>query len=141
MRINPYNRCVRRPGSLLASELLMVLPLLLAVVFATIEFSTLLLVRQQLQTASREGARVAALGGDATQVQLAVSQFLGTGALANAQVDSVLTDSQGMPLPSGAAVSVTVSLPTAQVVPDLLAPFGFTLGNDVTIAQTVMRKE
>lgn len=131
----------RRKGSTLAIELLFVLPIVLVVIFATIEFSTLLVVRQQLQAASREGARVAALGGDAQQVQAAVSQFLGTGSLANAQVESVLTDNLGNPLPSGSAVAVTVSLPTAQAVPNLLAPFGFTLADDVSIAQTVMRKE
>jgi Flp pilus assembly protein TadG len=132
---------VRRTGSTLAAELLFALPLVLVVVLATIEFSTLLLVRQQLQAASREGARVAALGGDATQVEAAVRNFLGTGNLAGAQVTSVLTDDLGQPSPSGAPVAVTVSLPTTQAVPDLLALTGFSLANDVTVAQTVMRKE
>src|SRR5436190_24393313 len=104
----------RRPGSTLAVELLFVLPILLVVVFATIEFSALLTVRQQLQAASREGARVAALGGDTQQVEAAVRNFLGSGSLADAKVESVLTDAQNQPLPSGAAVAVTVSLPTAQ---------------------------
>ena len=126
---------------MLAMELLVVLPLLMVVILATIEFSSLLMVRQQLQAASREGARVASLGGNSLQVQAAVSNFLGTGPLGAAQVNSVLTDQSGNPLPSGAAVSVNLSLPTAQVVPDLLAPFGFTLANDTTVAQTVMRKE
>ena len=54
---------------------------------------------------------------------------------------SVLTDDMMQPLPSGAAVSVTVSLPTAQAVPNLLAPVGISIANDVSVAQTVMRKE
>jgi Flp pilus assembly protein TadG len=131
----------RRRGSTLAAELLFVLPVVLVVVLATIEFSTLLVVRQQLQASSREGARVAALGGDAQQVETAVRNFLGNGTLANAQVDSVLTDDQGQPLPAGAPVAVTVSIPTAQAVPNLLALAGFSIADDVSIAQTVMRKE
>src|SRR5947209_2475357 len=133
------NRTVRR--GTLALELLFALPVLLAVLLATVEFSMLLVARQQLLVASREGARVAAQGGDSTEVQQAVALFLGTGPLAGARVDAVLTDDSGQPLPSGAAVAVTLSLPTTQAVPDLLAFIGVSLRRDTLITQTVMRKE
>ncbi|HYT89943.1 MAG TPA: TadE/TadG family type IV pilus assembly protein [Gemmataceae bacterium] len=130
----------RRPAAL-AVELLFALPVLLAMLLGTVEFSMLLVARQQLLVASREGARVAAQGGDATEVEQAVSLFLGASSLAGASVQSVLTDDVGEPLPSGAPVTVTVTLPTARAVPDLLAFIGFSIRGDTLIAQTVMRKE
>lgn len=132
----------RRPrtGSL-TMELLLVLPILMVLVLAMLEFSLIFVARQQLTAASREGARVAAIGGTAPEVQAAVRTFLGQGTLAAATVTSVLLDSKGEPLPSGAPVQVVVTLPTAQAVPNLLAPFGFSLADDVLYARTIMRKE
>ena len=37
--------------------------------------------------------------------------------------------------------SVTVQLPTAVAVPDLLPFIGFSISNDIIVARTVMRKE
>jgi Flp pilus assembly protein TadG len=136
----PANRSRRRPGRL-ALELLLILPILLALLGGLIEFSVLLVARQQLANASREGARVAALGGDQTAVEQAARLALGSGAVSAASVQSVLTDGSGVPLPSGAAVQVTVAVPAAQVTPNLLGVIGFSLGDRVLSAQTVMRKE
>jgi Flp pilus assembly protein TadG len=129
-----------RPGSL-SLEFLLILPIALTITLAMVEFSLIFVARQQLSAASREGARVAAIGGSSDDVNAAVATFLGTGILGQATVASVLTDDQGNPLPSGAPVQVVVTLPTAQAVPDMLAPFGFTVGNDVITARTIMRKE
>jgi Flp pilus assembly protein TadG len=129
-----------RDGSI-SLEFLLILPVALMLTLAMAEFSLIFVARQQLTAASREGARVAAIGGSAQDVSDAVSTYLGTGVLGNAQVTSVLTDANNNPLPSGAPVQVVVTLPTAQAVPDFLAPFGFTVTNDVIIAGTIMRKE
>jgi Flp pilus assembly protein TadG len=136
----PANRSRRRAGRL-ALELLLILPVLLALLGGLIEFSVLLVARQQLASASSQGARVAALGGDQTAVEQAARQALGTGAVSAATVEATLTDASGLPLPSGAAVEVTVEVPAAQVAPNLLRVIGFSLGNRVLSAQTVMRKE
>ncbi len=130
-----------RKGGILALELLFALPVVLALLLAMIEFSTLLVARQQLLAASREGARVAAQGGTADDVAAAVRLFLGAGPLGNATVDAVLAGADGQPVPSGGAVAVTVRLPTAQAVPDLLAFIGFSIQNETLVTQTVMRKE
>jgi len=122
-------------------ELLLALPVLLAVLLGVVEFSLMLVAQQQLVTASREGARVAAQGGAQADVVQAVDQFLGTGSLSNATVVAVLTDASGQPLPSGQPVSVTVSLPATQAVPDLLAFIGFSIAGNTLAAQAVMRKE
>ena len=130
----------RRGGSL-TLELLFVLPILMAVLLGTIEFSLFGLARQQLVAASREGARVAALGGSQQDVRNAVQLYLGNGQLAPAAIQAVLTDPAGNPIPSGQPVTVTVSVPATQAVPDLLAFLGISLTNENIIAQTVMRKE
>jgi Flp pilus assembly protein TadG len=140
MRINPPRRRARRRAGV-ALELLLVFPILLSLLLAMIQFSMLLVARQQLTGASREAARVAAQGGDLNAVQTAASLYLGQGNLSNAQVQAVLTDATGMPLPSGAPVSVTVQVPANQAAPDLLAFVGVSIKNEVLSAQTVMRKE
>ncbi len=139
MRVNAPRRRARRAGA--ALELLLVLPVLLSLLVAMVEFSLLLVARQQLAGASREAARVAAQGGDLAAVQAAASLYLGTGNLANAQVLANLTDEGGMPLPSGAPVVVTVQVPATQAAPDLLAFVGLSLMDETLSAQTVMRKE
>ena len=140
MRINaPRRRARRRAG--VALELLLVFPILLSLLLAMIQFSMLLVARQQLAGASREAARVAAQGGDLLAVQTAASLYLGTGNLAAAQVQAALTDANGMPLPPGASVVVTVQLPATQAAPDLLVYIGLSLKNEMLSAQTVMRKE
>lgn len=140
MRVNTPRRRARRRASV-ALELLLVFPILLSLLLAMVQFSMLLAARQQLAGASREAARVAAQGGDLAAVQYAASLYLGQGNLSNAQVQAVLTDTTGMPLPSGAPVAVTVQVPANQAAPDLLAFIGVSLKNEVISAQTVMRKE
>jgi Flp pilus assembly protein TadG len=148
MRANLHNARSRRPLSpgrrrrgVLSIELILILPILLTLLVGMFEFSALLVARQQLVAASREGARVAALGGDATAVQQAVQQYLGTGNLAGAQVQAVLTDSSGNPVASGDPVTVAVQIPATQAVPDMLRFVGFSMQNVTLTAQTVMRKE
>ena len=131
-----------RRGGTVAIELLFALPIVLALLLAMFEFSMILVSWQQLVAASREGARVAALGGDAQEVEQAVRNFLGSsGRLTAAEVQSLLTDDQGQPLPAGGQVEVLVSVPTAQAVPDLLRFFGFSTEGELLVARTAMRKE
>ena len=131
----------RRRGGSLTLELLFVLPILMAVLLGTIEFSMFGLARQQLVAASREGARVAALGGTQGETIAAVQLFLGNGQLQNATIVTTLQDKSGNPIQSGSPVTVTVAVPATQAVPDLLAFLGISLVNENIIAQTTMRKE
>jgi Flp pilus assembly protein TadG len=124
-----------------ALELLLVLPIVLGVLLATVEFSMLLVAQQQLLVASREGARAAAQGGTLSDVQNAVQVFLGQGNLSQASLQATLTDATGQPLPSGSPVAVALSLPATQAVPDLLAFLGFSIRSETLTAATVMRKE
>lgn len=130
---------------ILAFELLLVLPILLIVVLAAVQFSLTLYARQQLVAASREGCRVAALGGNLTEVESTIRRTLGNGRMADADIE--LTDETGNPLtdgmtiPSGNPVAVWLRLPTVHVVPDLLRFIGYSIQTDEMVARTVMRRE
>lgn len=122
-------------------ELLFVLPLLLAVLLGTVEFSLWLTAQQQVALAGREGARVAATGGSETEILDAVRVTLGEARFTQATVTAVLTDELGNPVATGDPVSVRVLLPVRYVVPDLLAFVGLSIRSQVLVSQTVMRKE
>ncbi len=134
-------RCRNRRAGSLMIELLFVLPLLLIVVLATVEFSLWLTAQQQVTLASRAGARAAARGGDQNDVQLAVQQVLGPNWSNVAQVNAALTDDNGQPLPSGSPLVVQVLVPAGNVVPDLLVLAGISIQSEIIASQTVMRKE
>ena len=65
-------------GVIHALELLFLFPIILALILGMVEFSLLLSVDQQLAVASREGARVAAQGGSASEVETAARLVLGS---------------------------------------------------------------
>jgi hypothetical protein len=124
-----------------AVEALLTLPVLVTVVLAVVELSMLSAVQEQLLAASREGGRVAALGGNENDVSQAVQRHLGHGAVSAARIQLVLRDHSGHPLPSGNPVQVVVSIPAKQVVPDLLRFIGFSIQKQTLTGSTVMRKE
>lgn len=138
-RITPHRR------GYLTLELLFVFPLLIMLLAGMIQLSMTLHARQQLVAACREGARVAALGGDATDVERAVHRSLGDGRLGESSV--LLTTEEDQPLasarqvPPGEPVAVWVRLPTARAVPDLLRFIGYSIRDDEIVARTIMRRE
>ena len=131
----------RRVGSILSVELLFVLPILLALLLAMTEFSLLLSTEARYAHASREGARVAALGGDLAGVELAVRNVLGDGQFEASTLTVTPDISSVNNYPSGTAMEVIVAIRARQVVPDLLRFFGFSLGDQQVLGRTVMRRE
>jgi Flp pilus assembly protein TadG len=130
----------KRRGSL-TLELLFVLPILLAVLLGTIEFSMMAVARQQLLAASREAARVASQGGNFADIQATVQTVLPGRAFANATIVAQITDDAGNPIPSGQPVAVCVGVRTGDAVPDLLRFFGLSLSEQRLTACSVSRKE
>jgi len=123
---------------LLAMELLLALPILLALVLAVVQFALLLSARQQVTVAAREAARVAALGGSPADVRRVVDRFVGPEV---GTVTARMTDTAGTPLPPGEPVEVAVRVPTRRMVPELLGMIGFGLGDRELVARAIMRKE
>jgi hypothetical protein len=122
-------------------ELLLLFPILLAMLVGVVEFGMMLAISEQLAQASREGCRVAAVGGDEEDVVEAVHRTLGEGRLDEAKIEVVMFDEEGRPLHEGEPVAVRVSIPADRAIPDLLAFIGFTIKDETLAGRTVMRKE
>jgi Flp pilus assembly protein TadG len=78
MQADQPMRCTRRRGQSgnAIIEFAMVLPMLLLVVFGITEFGRALMTTNVLTAAAREGARVAAVGGDSTAVNTRINAVL-----------------------------------------------------------------
>jgi hypothetical protein len=137
----------RRRRATVTVELLLVLPVLLILLFGTIEFGMLLTARCELLAASREGARTASHGGGNRkalneEVRAAVREALGEGRLADADVD-IFWSSEGRRKrrPERERVEVVVHVPARHVVPDLLGWAGVSIEKERLEAATVMLVE
>ena len=126
-----------RPGAL-AIELLLVMPVHMAIVLAMIQFSLLISARQQVTGAAREAGRVAALGGSNTEIQATVDRFFGSQV---AKVQTAIADVNGDPILPGQPVAVVVRVQASCLVPELLRVIGFSMRNQELVARAVMRKE
>ena len=126
-----------RPAAL-AIELMLALPILMALVLGMVQFSLMISARQQVTGAAREGGRVAALGGSDVEIQATVDRFFGAKV---AQVQTALADPSGDPIAAGDPVTVVVRVRTSCLVPELLGFIGFSMKNQEIVARAVMRKE
>jgi Flp pilus assembly protein TadG len=132
---NRRNRRLRRLGAVLSMELILVLPIVLALVFSVIEFGMLWSSSQRVKDAATAGCRTASFrGADETAIRRAVERSLGKPALvANYSLD-IRQDVSN-------EVSVAVTVPMRSAAPDLLRFVGFALDGRLLSSQTVMRKE
>lgn len=116
----------------LSLELLLIMPILVAVLSMTVLFGMILVAQQTVTAASQIGARAASLAnGDCTVAENAVQSTLG----GKLQAASVVTCSVD---PVAGTVTVTVSVNAKDVMPDLLKGFGLCLDNIVISATTTM---
>ncbi len=130
-----------RLGAMLSMELLLVLPVLLILLAALVEFSLIWSANSKVKAASQLGCRVATL--PATHPDVAeqvirekVNETLDKSSLVeNHELEFVLGAY------TGDKVSVRVRVPMKAVAPDLLSFVGLGLEDRVIVATTVMRKE
>jgi hypothetical protein len=135
------SRSQGRPGFLSSMEFALFFPILVLTLIAIVQFSQVLAVDARLSGASREGARIAACGGDSTQITNAVYATLPPAErhLVTIQTNAVLSDGTPAPLTPGVDVVVRVSVLTKNVVGH---PLAFVVANNQElVGQTVMRKE
>ena len=132
-----------RYGGILAMELLLIFPLMMAIFLGTVEYGLLLAAEARLYNASREGARVAAAGGNLDDVKAAVKTALLLGEQNLVDIQAILTDppNSSQPVLPGGQVVVFVSAPAKTLVPDYLRFIGMSIAHRCLIGQTVMRKE
>ncbi len=122
-----------------AVEFAFVAPVFFLLVFGIVEFGRLMMVQQLLTNASREGVRRAVVEGvTATEVKQFVSDYLTnasvSGSAATINVTPTTLDTVGF----GDAVSVSVSLPYADVS---WVPSPWFLEGTTLTANSVMRGE
>ncbi len=129
-----------RPGYIGSVEVAFYFPLIILLLVAIVQYSKILSVEARLAGASREGARVAASGGSAKQINDAVYAALLPAEKDLVCVESNAVGSDGKPLtPSIESVAVRVTMPTIKAVS---VPLGFILDkNRLLVGQTVMRRE
>jgi hypothetical protein len=127
----------RRTGAILSMELILVLPIVLAVLFGLIEIGMLWSSGQRVKEAAAAGCRVAGFRG-ATEpaVRRAVEQTLGRKSLVDCYQLQII-----QPQENPNEVCVSVSVPMTAAAPDMLAFFGFSLKNRQLASHSVMRRE
>lgn len=130
-------RSHRRLGAVLSLELILVLPIVMAILLGLVETSMLWSASLRVQAAAAAGCRVATYpGATMPAVRQAIETSLGKQPL----VDSYGVDVVGSGL-SGDDIAVTVNVPQTACSPDLLRIFGFSLEGKLVTARSVMRRE
>jgi Flp pilus assembly protein TadG len=128
-------------------ELILVLPVLLLIVMAMAEFGLILLARQELLTASREGARVASHGGGdrariTEEVKATVKRVLGKGRLGDASVEVHFQPGDpSLPQPTRDRVQVVTHVAVTHVTPNFLGFLGVNLAGRQLAAGTTLNLE
>jgi hypothetical protein len=126
-----------RLGAVMSMELIFVLPILLALIFASIEFGMLWSSGRRVEEAAAAGCRTASFrGADDFAVRRSIERTLDRPSLVNTYAIDI-----NRSLPNPNEVCVTVKVPMKAAAPDMLGIIGFTLGTRTITAQSVMRKE
>jgi Flp pilus assembly protein TadG len=128
---------LRRGNAVLEAAL--VLPVLLAMAFGTVEFGHFFFIKHSLQGAAREGARAAILS-DATNagVSQAVGNALTSAGLANSGYTVTLNPANVGTAAAGTNISVTVQCTWGTVG---IRPLAMISANKAVSSVAVMRKE
>jgi Flp pilus assembly protein TadG len=130
-----------RAGAIFSLELLLVLPILMIVCLAVVEFSFLLMGMQHVQAASTAACRVATLpSNDSVLLEQAMNKAAEGALGAERMVDNYEMQSEIGPY-AGDPVVVEISVPMTAASPNLLKMIGFDLDGRQLVAQTQMCKQ
>ncbi len=132
-----------RVGAINSAEILFILPFVLAILFGIVQYSLWLAAQARYAAASREGARVAAVGGTPAEIETAVKNNLlaGEATVVEIQYDIYSDITLMTPKTTGDYVAVRVTVAACKVVPDLLRFIGYSVCHECIMGQTVLRKE
>jgi Flp pilus assembly protein TadG len=125
-------------------DMCLVLPILLALSFGTVEFGYYLYVKHNMQAAAREGARAAIVPSAVnSDVTTAISNVMSAAGLSGSGYTSTITDTSGNSLSvstaaAGTAIKVTVQCSWGNVG---VRPLGVISASKAVVGTTVMRKE
>ncbi|MEL7238307.1 MAG: TadE/TadG family type IV pilus assembly protein [Planctomycetota bacterium] len=126
-------------------EAALILPVLLVIVFASIEFGYAFYVKHTLQGAAREGARAGIVpGADNSRISAACADAMSNGGMSGVSYTVSITNTSGgavnaSSLDAGDPLVVEVRAPWSQFSV-FLSGFGNFVNGDLT-GRTVMRRE
>ena len=138
------NRTPNRSRGGAVLEMCLVLPILLALGFGTVEFGYFFYVKHNVQAAAREGARVGVVPGSTTQkIKDAVNDALKSAGLGAVSHTTTITNASDVAIdvsavPAGTSIKVKVSMKWGDVG---VRPLGVLSANKSVQGATVMRKE
>lgn len=132
-----HTRKQQRRGTL-TIELLLALPVFMALVVGMVGMADLLITEQMLSEASGRAARAAALGGTEEQVQDAVRSVLGPERAERATIHVGRADGSLEPVAPGALIEVRVEIEAQFATATRLAPIR---SDEILIGRTVMQRE
>jgi Flp pilus assembly protein TadG len=119
-------------------ELLLVLPVFLAMLLGLVGMADLLVTEQLLAEASGRAARAAALGGSEEQVKDAVRSVLGSERADRATIRVGPADGGTGPVPPGGLLEVRVEIEAQYATATNLAPIR---SDELLLGRTVMQRE
>jgi hypothetical protein len=119
-------------------ELLLALPVFLALVFGMVGLGDLLVTEQLLAEASGRAARAAALGGSEEQIKDAVRSILGPDRTEHATIHVGRADGKSGPVPPGGLIEVRVEIESRYATVTHLAPVS---DDEKLLGRTVMQRE
>lgn len=130
-----------RLGAILSYELMLVLPIVLALVVALVEFGLLWSASHKVQLAAQVACRVGTRPCDRVLAQDEAVRLAAERAL----IDRRLVASHRLTFRpatrTGEPVSVEIKVPMGAASPDMLALFGYSLKNRFLVSRVVMSKE
>jgi Flp pilus assembly protein TadG len=135
-------RHCRTGGAVL--EMVLVLPILLALAFGTVEFGYFFYVKSNVQSAAREGARAAILpSSTSSDVNTAIANAMSAAGLSSSGYTTSIMDANGAAVTlssvaAGTAIKVTVQCNWSTVG---IRPLGLISAGKVIVGATTMRKE
>jgi Flp pilus assembly protein TadG len=131
----------KRGGAVFSLEFLLILPIVLTVCFAAIEFSLLLIGMQRVQTASSAACRIATLPAtDAVAQEKAMNDVAAATLGTQAMVDAYEMKTELGTYP-GDPVVVEIHVPMSAAAPNLLKVIGFDLEDRELVSLTEMCKQ
>ncbi len=133
-RLRPTRNSRRGSG---AFEALIVIPILLAIVLAVVEFAMILSAEQKLAEASGVGCRTGSLGHSDHDVKAAVKAVIGDKRYDPDRIHIRRWKDKH----AGPMIEVKVEMPATAASPNLLRSVGIDLSGDTLTGRTVMRVE
>jgi Flp pilus assembly protein TadG len=137
---HPNNNAARRRG-VGAFEVMLILPVILLMLLAGVQFSMMLTAEDKVAESSRQAARAAAASGDKAAIHGAVKNCLGSEVYSKATIAIKYLDTDEASSFTGQSVQVTVSVPCKEMAPNYLKLIGVDNSDEAFVGRTTMRME